>query len=57
MHHFIKKNTKFVLDICKEDCLEVNIENTEFIYISCFLDVEQNYYIKKANKSLEYEKF
>jgi hypothetical protein len=57
VHHFIKKNTEFVPESCKEDGLEANAETPKFIRISCCLDVEQNYEIKIANKSLEYEKF
>jgi hypothetical protein len=57
VHHFLKKSSELVPDSCKEDGLEVNAENPKFIFISCCLDVEQNYDIKTANKSLEYEKF
>jgi hypothetical protein len=49
----IKKNMKTLIDACKEVGLEINIEKTKYMLLSCHLTAGQNRDIKKANRSFE----
>jgi hypothetical protein len=49
----IKKNTKTLIDACKDIGLEINIEKTKHILLSHHQNVGQNGDIKIANRSFE----
>jgi hypothetical protein len=49
----IKKNTETLIGASKEVGLEINIEKTKYMLISCHQNVGQNRDIKIANKSFE----
>jgi hypothetical protein len=49
----IKKNTETLIDASKEVGLEINIEKTKYMLISCHQNVGQNLDIKIANRSFE----
>jgi hypothetical protein len=49
----IKKNTETLIDASKEVDLEINVEKTKYIFLSCHQNVRQNWDIKIANRSLE----
>jgi hypothetical protein len=50
----IKENTAVLLDACKEVCLEVNPEKTEYMLMSRGQKLGQMRSIKRANRSFEY---
>jgi hypothetical protein len=49
----IKKNTEAFIDASKEVDLEINVEKTKYMLLSCHQNVGQNRGIKIANKSFE----
>jgi hypothetical protein len=49
----IKKNTEALLDASKEVGLEVNLEKTKYMLMSCSQKTGQKYSIKIANRSFE----
>jgi hypothetical protein len=49
----MKRNTELLLDASKEVCLEINTENTKYMFMSCHQTTGQNHYIKVANKYFE----
>jgi hypothetical protein len=51
--HKIKKNTEILIDASKEVALEINVENTKYMLLSCHQNAGQNWDIKMANRSLE----
>jgi ABC-type siderophore export system fused ATPase/permease subunit len=50
----IKRNTEVLIDGSKEVGLEVNIERTKYMLVSCHQNAGQNHDINIANKSYEY---
>jgi hypothetical protein len=51
--HTLKKNTEALLDIRKEVGVEVNAENTEYMFMSHEQNVRQYHNIKIGNESFE----
>jgi len=51
--HIIKKNTDALLFAGKQIGLEVNAENSKYMFMCCEQDAGQNQNIKIANKSSE----
>jgi hypothetical protein len=49
----IKKNTETLIDASKEVGLEINIEKTKYILLSCHQNTGKNQDIKIANRSFE----
>jgi hypothetical protein len=49
----IKKNTETVIDAIKEVGLEINIERTKYMLLSCQQNVGENQDIRIANRSSE----
>jgi histidinol-phosphate/aromatic aminotransferase/cobyric acid decarboxylase-like protein len=49
----IKKNTETLIDASKEVGLEINVEKTKYILLSCQQNVGQNRDMKIANRSFE----
>jgi hypothetical protein len=49
----INKNTETLIDASKEGGLEVNIEKTKYMLVSCYRNVDQNRDMKVGNRSLE----
>jgi hypothetical protein len=49
----IQKNTEALLDASKEVSLEVNLEKTKCMLMSCYQKVGQNHSIKVATRSFE----
>jgi sorting nexin-29 len=49
----IKKNTEPLIDASKEISLEVNVEKTKHMLLSCHQNVGQNRDVKKTNRSFE----
>jgi ribosomal protein S2 len=49
----IKKNMETLIDASKEVGLEVNIETTKYMLLSCHQNVGQNLDVKVANRSFE----
>jgi hypothetical protein len=49
----IKKNTETLIDASKEVGLEINIERTKYMLLSCHQNVGRNRDIKIANRSFE----
>jgi hypothetical protein len=49
----IKKNMETLIDASKEASLEVNIEKTKYMLLSCHQNAEQSYDIKIANRCFE----
>jgi hypothetical protein len=49
----IKKNTETLIDASKEVGLEINVEKTKYMLLSCHQNVGQNGDIKIANRSFE----
>jgi hypothetical protein len=47
----IKKNTEILIDASKEVGLEINVEKTKYMLLSCHQNVGQNQDIKVANRS------
>jgi hypothetical protein len=51
--HTISKSTKTLIDASKEVSLEVNIEKTVYMLVSCDQNAGQNWDIKRGKKSFE----
>jgi hypothetical protein len=51
--NIIKRNTDILLNTSKEVSLNVNVEETKYMFVSCHLTTGQNQCIKVANKSFE----
>jgi hypothetical protein len=49
----IKKNTEISIDASKEVGLEINVDKTKYMLLSCHQNVGQNLDIKIANRSFE----
>jgi hypothetical protein len=49
----INKNTETLIDVSKEVGLEINVEKTKYMLLSCHQNVGQNRDIKIANRSFE----
>jgi hypothetical protein len=49
----IKKTTETLIDASKEVGLEINVEKTKYMLLSCHQNVGQNQDIKIANRSFE----
>jgi hypothetical protein len=49
----VKRNTETLIDACKEVGLEINVEKTKYMLLSCQQNVGQNRDIKIANRSFE----
>jgi UDP-N-acetylglucosamine 2-epimerase len=49
----IKKNTETLIDASKEVGLEINIEKTKYMLLSCHRNANQNQNIKTANRLFE----
>jgi TRAP-type uncharacterized transport system substrate-binding protein len=45
----IKKNTETLIDASKEVGLEINIEKTKFMLLSCHQNADKNHVLKMAN--------
>jgi hypothetical protein len=48
----VKKNTETLIEASKEVGLEINIEKTKYMLLSCHQNAGQNWDIKIANRSL-----
>jgi hypothetical protein len=48
-----KKNTEALSDASKKASLEVNVEKTKYIFMSCQQTTRLNHYINATNKSFE----
>jgi hypothetical protein len=48
-----KKNTETLIDASKEVGLEINVEKSKYMLLSCHQNVRQNRDIKIANRSFE----
>jgi hypothetical protein len=46
----IKKNTETLIDASKEVGLEVNVEKTKYMLLSCHQNAGQNRYIRIRNR-------
>jgi hypothetical protein len=49
----INKNTEPLIDASMEIGLEVNIEKTKYILVSCYKNADQNWDIKIAKRSFK----
>jgi hypothetical protein len=49
----INKNTETLIDASKEAGLEINVERTKYVLLSCHQNAGQNWDIKIANRSFE----
>jgi hypothetical protein len=49
----VKKNTETLIDASMKVGLEINVENTNYMLLSCHQNVGQNWDIKIANRSFE----
>jgi hypothetical protein len=49
----IKKNTEALLEASKEDGLEVNVQKTKYIVVSCHQNGGKNHNLLKGNKSFK----
>jgi hypothetical protein len=49
----IRKNTETLIDASKEVGLEINVDKTKYMLLSCHQNVSQNCDIKIANRSFE----
>jgi hypothetical protein len=49
----VKKNTETLIDSNKEIGLEINVDKTKYMLLSCHQNVGQNGEIKIANRSFE----
>jgi hypothetical protein len=49
----INRNTETVIDASKVVGLEVDAEKTKYIFVCCYENADQNWDIKKANRSFE----
>jgi hypothetical protein len=49
----IKKNTETLTNASKEVCLEIDVEKTKHMLLSCHQNAGQNRDIKVANRSFE----
>jgi hypothetical protein len=49
----IKKNTKALIDVTKEVGLEIKVEKTKYMLLSCHQNAGQNWDINIANRALE----
>jgi hypothetical protein len=49
----IKKNTETLIDASKEVGLEINVEETKYMLLSCHQNVGQNQDIRIANRSFK----
>jgi hypothetical protein len=51
--HTVKKNTQTLIDASREVGLEINVEKTKYMMLSCHQNVGQNRDMKIANRSFE----
>jgi hypothetical protein len=49
----IKRNVESLIDASKDIGLEINVEKTKYMLLSCYQNVGQNRDIKIANRSFE----